>query len=83
MNLYSIYDEKIKSYMKPFLVEKNGHAVRGFQSMVNDPSTNLNKYPEDFTLFHIGYFDEETGKIDGLKDYVNLGNAASFKDGEK
>ena len=66
-NTYTMYDSKAKTYMKTFDVRNDGEAIRLLTTWVNDSSTqtNINKYPEHFSLWKIGQYDDQSGK------YVN------------
>lgn len=65
-SIYSIYDTKICAYMPPFFAITDGEAVRYVRGAVEDPNTMLNKYPEDYTLFCLGSFDDESGEVVSL-----------------
>jgi len=59
-----------------------GEALRHFEDEVNNPQSPLYKHPEDYTLFHLGQYDETTGQFD-LKDApLSLGVALNFKKNE-
>lgn len=77
--LFSTYDSKINSYQPPFTAEHAGEAIRAFERASNDPESNIYHYPSDFTLFEIGIFDTETGKIENHKVSKDLGKAIHFK----
>jgi len=62
-NLYAIYDSKAKVYNVPFAMINHGVALRASKDMANDPKSQTSKTPEDFTLFHIGTYDDEFAKI--------------------
>lgn len=65
IKIYAVYDSAVKSYMAPFFVQTEGQAVRSFSDTVNAvPPTMLGKHPEQFTLFHLGDFDDATGAIE-------------------
>lgn len=63
LNVYSFYDSKAKTYHTPFFLKQDGQAIRAFLDLVNNPQTDIAKYPEDFSLFKLGQFDDETGCI--------------------
>lgn len=63
MKLFSIYDEKADSYSQPFTAAANGLAIRQLQELVNDKTTTISKYPEDFSLYFIGDFDSDRGLL--------------------
>lgn len=77
-NIYSIYDNKTCVFNTPFFSMNNAAAIRTFSDAANDTQTNINKHPEDFALFHIGHYDEETGEISGT-NHTNLGLASDYQ----
>lgn len=58
--IVAIYDVKAESYHKPIFVQSNGAAVRAFGDAVNDPSTEFHKHPEDYLMFSLGDYDDQT-----------------------
>jgi len=79
MIVCSVYDSKVKAFARPFFQKTVGEALRSFGEVVNDSSTQLYKYSEDFCLMHLGEWDEETGFFESLTQPLNLGMAASVK----
>ena len=77
--IYTVYDSKLEAYMQPFFMQSKGQAVRAFTDSVNDPSTQFNKHPEDFTLFELGEYDDSTGKVSNLPTPNSLGVALEYK----
>lgn len=66
MKMFSVRDTKTEIYGPPFYSITHGEAERSFRQLANDPQSKVNKFPEDFDLYHIGEFDDETGKIEAL-----------------
>lgn len=62
-SIFSVFDSKLAVYNTPFFMQREQAAIRSFTDAVNDPQTTLNKHPEDYTLFHIGDFDDDTGEL--------------------
>ena len=78
LKVFAVRDSKAEAYMNPFFMRSRGEALRAFVSGVNDPQTQLCKFPADFTLFEIGEFDEESGDLVMLPTgKVSLGLALS------
>lgn len=75
----SVYDSKVKAYARPFFQKTVGEALRSFTAVVNDETTDLYKYSEDFSLMHLGEWDEETGHFESLNVPINLGLASGAK----
>lgn len=62
-SLYSIYDIKGNLYSCPFSALNDNLAIRVFYSLVSQPNSNYNLYPDDFVLYCIGNFDDNTSNI--------------------
>lgn len=60
--MYSVFDAKAGVYGTPFFSPQDAMAVRAFADLANDLGTLVGKHPEDFTLFTVGHFDDETGQ---------------------
>lgn len=81
MQSFSVYDSKASAYMLPWFMQSPGEAQRAFTEMVNDPRQQnaLTKYPEDFTLFHLGEWDDSTGQFHPFKTPKPLCKALEVK----
>jgi hypothetical protein len=79
LNVYAIYDNTAKAYMQPFYMHNHALAVRAFTDQVNSEQDNpIKNHPDQFTLFHIGEFDDKTGNLE-LREHQSLGKALSYK----
>jgi len=61
INVYSIFDTKTAAFMQPFFMSTHGSATRAFAEVVNDSTHMIGKSPEDFSLFRLAAFDDNTG----------------------
>jgi len=77
--IYTVFDAKAEAYLLPFMLPTKGLAIRSFSELVNDPNHNFGKYPEDYTLFECGAYDDSTCKFDILPTPLSLGVAIEFK----
>lgn len=59
----AIYDHKAKAYLTPFFTANQATAIRAFGDAVNNPESLFNRHAEDYTLFYLGEFDQETAKF--------------------
>jgi len=77
LKVFSIFDNATKAYNQPFFMLTNAEAIRAFQNMALDESTQIFRNPNDFNLYYLGAFDntEATFKMD-MKD---LGSAVLFQ----
>ena len=78
--IYAIFDNKAKAYMAPFTTVNAETAIRTFREHANNPETVFARHPNDFCLFEIGTFDDQTGIVDNHIENHNLGLAVEFID---
>jgi len=64
--VFAIRDRAIDSYGQPFFAPSSGAAIRSFSDELNRPDERnaLSKHPEDYDLFALGEFDDQTGEFD-------------------
>jgi len=78
MNLFTVYDSAARRYLDPFCAETIEVAIRMFRALVNKPEHMFARFPEDYTLFHVGSFDPESGLLVPLVAPHSLGVAITF-----
>jgi len=79
LKIFSVYDSKVNAYMTPFFMKSKGQAIRSFDELTNDPSTQINKWPADFTLMELGEYDDSNGSFQTLPVPTSCGTALEFK----
>jgi hypothetical protein len=52
--------------------------MRHFGDAVNDQSTMFNKHPEDYALYELGEYDDDTGQFKNYDKHKSLGLAAEY-----
>ncbi len=65
MEIFSVHDSKANAYLTPFFAPTEGVALRQLSSAIKDENHEFNRYAEDYTLFQVGHWDEDTGTITG------------------
>lgn len=60
--MYSIYDERSKMYQAPVVRMNDSVAMRDFETSVKSEGM-MAKFPEDFSLFCVGAWDDEKGVV--------------------
>lgn len=72
--IVSVLDLKVKAFGRPFFARTNEEAVRSFTGEVNRAAADnpLSAYPQDFVLYSIGTFDDETGKVEDSANEILL-----------
>lgn len=63
--LYSIRDNKV-GFMQPVIRQNDAVAIRDFVATISLSGSDsmLKLCPEDFDLFYVGTFDDETGELE-------------------
>jgi hypothetical protein len=79
LRVYSIYDEKAQAYLEPVYFNHVGEVVRMFTSVVNNPKSNISLYPEDYTLYQLGEYDNVAGVFNNLKAPLFVARATDLK----
>lgn len=75
--IFSVYDSAAHRYLDPFTAPTVDVAIRHFKHAVNSDGHQFNQFPQDYTLFHCGEFDPETGKLVPCEPH-SLGVAITF-----
>lgn len=63
LQVFSIFDSASGLYAQPSVMASKGVAIRSFTDQVNDTNSIVSKHPEDYCLYYLGDFDDETGKF--------------------
>lgn len=61
--IYSVRDAKTEFFSPPFLAHTHGEAERNFKQACNDEQSKITKFPEDYDLYYLGDYDDNTGKM--------------------
>jgi len=79
VKMFTVYDSKAELYLPPFYNQTTGQAVRAFGDTCNQKDHPFNKHPEDYTLFELGTFDDNTAIIVSNDAKTSLGTAIEYK----
>ena len=61
--IYAIFDTASGVYV-PTFADADGIVTREFQDLCNNPESPYGQHPEDYSIFRLGVFDDQTGKLD-------------------
>lgn len=62
LQIYSIHDSVAEAFLPPFFLPNNAMAIRTFASCINDDNHQFGRHPHDYTLFHLGDWDDQDAK---------------------
>lgn len=66
LQMFAVLDSKAGFFGNPWFEQKEASAIRNFSDAVNDssnPNNMWNKHPEDFSLYLLGQFDNNSGEV--------------------
>lgn len=79
LNVYAVLDLKVGHYQTPFYQHTHGAALRMFADAASDQTTTIYRHPEDFTLFHLGEYDDDTGTFTNRTKPEALANGQEYR----
>lgn len=76
--VFSIRDSKAEIFNLPWYKTTLAEALRDFSTVAKDPKTLPGQYPEDFDLWYMGDYDDQTGKITSLPTPQHMEKAVNL-----
>lgn len=78
--IMSVRDAKADAFGRPMYVHTVGAAVRSFTDEVNRNAEDnvMHHHPEDFFLYHLGFFDDSDGSFEVFEPKIVV-NATTVK----
>ena len=77
--LYSVRDNKAELSGQVMMFVNDNVATRTLSPAVNDKTHNYGQYPEDYDLFCIGDYSDETGEITYEKENIEGHNVITTR----
>lgn len=61
VQVFAVRDQKADAFHQPFCAQSVGIALRSFTDEVNrgEKGNVMNEHPEDFSLYHLGSYDDQ------------------------
>ena len=81
--LYCVHDWKSGLFSKPVHDHDDNIAIRNFVSAVSAAEGALAEYPEDFGLYRVGEFDDETGMFEPESPYSLMSGLEAVRKGRE
>lgn len=76
---FSIRDSKAEVFNTPFFQKTHGEAERTFRQLVSNPESMPGKWPDDYDLYYLGTYNDQTGVITSLETPQHLIKAVQVK----
>lgn len=75
IKIFTVFDSKAEAYLPPFSFGQVGEAIRSFLDAAGAPDHKFNTHAEDYTLYHLGTFDDSQGIFELLPQPELIGRA--------
>lgn len=76
--LFAVFDNKAIFYSAPFAESSTAQATRAFSDAITSPNSTLAKHPKDFTLYELGTYDTESGRVESHNQPIHVAHAVEF-----
>nr|QXN72800.1 MAG: nonstructural protein [Microvirus sp.] len=63
LQIYALRDIRTDAYMRPIFLQNQSVLERSLYDALSDENSLLSSHPEDYQVYKLGSFDEQTGKI--------------------
>ena len=70
MKFYAIFDKKSEKFFTPNVKPNNACALRDLESFCKNKNSLIGQFPKDFSMYYLGYVDEDTGEMFGEKQLI-------------
>lgn len=78
---FSIHDSKAGAFLPPFILPRQEMAQRTFSDCINSEDHQFGAHPDDYTLFLLGHWDDETAQFVPIEHgFQSLGNGVEYLD---
>lgn len=78
MKIFTVIDLKAGTYMPPFFMHNEKLAERAFGDAANNGEHMFCAHPEDYALYCVGEWDDETSKFENYDTPQSLGIASQY-----
>lgn len=78
LEMFSVFDAATGVYGHPIFQVSTAQAIRSFEGAARDPSTQINKFSKDFSLFHIGTYDDSKALVENVIPPRHIASAHEF-----
>ena len=64
LDIFAVKDVKTNAFLKPFFVQNEAVMQRAMTDAKNDENSTISMHPEDYQVFKLGTYDDNTGVIE-------------------
>lgn len=78
-NMYALLDLVAKTYTNPFHCHNDNEAKRLFMNWLGNPELPMYNNPQDFTLYHVGFYDTDSGVLESAEPHNLIMKGSSYE----
>lgn len=72
LQVVSVLDRATAAYGRPVFVQAIGQAMRSFTDEANNKESDIGKHPDDYDLYHLGDWDDVSGRFSNFEEPKHL-----------
>ncbi|AXH71912.1 MAG: nonstructural protein [Microviridae sp.] len=72
MGIYCLYDKKARIFLAPYIGENDEVGQRSFEEFLSDPKMIFSRRPQDYALYRLGKYHQDTGMIEPEGEVVRI-----------
>ncbi len=76
--VFAVFDAAAEAFLAPIFFDTKGQAVRVFADACNDAEHQFRRHADDYTLFHIGFYEPSSGELSALPTPDSMGVALQY-----
>lgn len=78
LKVFAVRDMKALAFLQPFFSNSTGSALRAFGDAVADKNCPFSKHPEDYVLYEIGTYDDNSAELTSVSPVKMMACATDF-----
>lgn len=75
LKMFAVRDKKVGIFLKPLFDIHTGQALRSWEEACRQSESPFAKFPDDFSFFQLGEFDDLSGSMRVLESPLELSSA--------
>lgn len=83
LQCYAILDTAVQAFQHIFCFENDAVAKRAFLVLANDETSQVNRWPESYSLWRVGSFDQNSGMIEPVWPNERICSALELLDAQQ
>lgn len=79
MMVFAVRDAQLGAFLEPIFALSEGVAMRSFSDAVLTPDHQFGRHAQDYGLFYVGMFDQDSGALEAAEQPRQVCTALQMK----